>query len=46
VEAARDELVGFDVSNGTVRFTPGKPIPDDALKRLLNRRLREIEADK
>jgi hypothetical protein len=32
---ARDELVGFDLSKGTVRFTSGKPIPDDALKRLL-----------
>ena len=46
VEAARDELVGFDLSKGTVRFTPDEPIPDAALKRLLDHRLREIEGAK
>jgi uncharacterized protein YdhG (YjbR/CyaY superfamily) len=46
VDAARDELVGFELSKGTVRFTPDKPIPDSALKRLLDHRLREIEGDK
>jgi uncharacterized protein YdhG (YjbR/CyaY superfamily) len=46
VEAARDELVGFDLSKGTVRFTPDEPIPDAALKRLLDHRLREIERAK
>jgi uncharacterized protein YdhG (YjbR/CyaY superfamily) len=43
VDAARDSLSGFDVSKGTVRFTPEKPIPDDALEELLRYRLREIE---
>ena len=46
VEAARDELVGFDLSKGTVRFTPDEPIPAAALKRLLDHRLREIEEAK
>ncbi|HET8873038.1 MAG TPA: DUF1801 domain-containing protein [Gaiellaceae bacterium] len=46
VDTARDELVGFELSKGTVRFTPDKPIPDSALKRLLDHRLREIEGDK
>jgi uncharacterized protein YdhG (YjbR/CyaY superfamily) len=46
VDAARNELVGFELSKGTVRFTPDKPIPDSALKRLLDHRLREIEEDK
>jgi len=46
VDAARDELVGFDLSKGTVRFTPDKAIPDSALKRLLDQRMREIEEAK
>jgi uncharacterized protein YdhG (YjbR/CyaY superfamily) len=46
VDAARDDLAGFELSKGTVRFTPDKPIPDSALKRLLDHRLREIEGDK
>jgi uncharacterized protein YdhG (YjbR/CyaY superfamily) len=43
VDAARQELSGFDLSKGTVRFTTGRPIPDAALKALLRHRLGEIE---
>jgi uncharacterized protein YdhG (YjbR/CyaY superfamily) len=43
VEAARGALAGFDLSKGTVRFTPNNPLPDSALKQLLRHRLREIE---
>lgn len=43
VDSAREALEGFDISKGTVRFTPDKPIPDSALKQLLRHRLREIE---
>jgi uncharacterized protein YdhG (YjbR/CyaY superfamily) len=43
VDAARDALAGFDLSKGTVRFTPDKPIPDAALEELLRHRVREIE---
>lgn len=43
IEAARRELEGFDLSKGTVRFTPDKPIPDAALEQLLRHRMREIE---
>jgi uncharacterized protein YdhG (YjbR/CyaY superfamily) len=46
VEAARDDLASFEVSKGTVRFTPDNPLPDSALKRLLVHRRREIEGDK
>ena len=42
VEAARDALEGFDVTKGTVRFTPDRPIPERALKLLLDYRLGEI----
>jgi uncharacterized protein YdhG (YjbR/CyaY superfamily) len=44
VEAARDSLAGFDLSKGTVRFTPDKPIPDSALEQLLRHRVDEIES--
>ena len=44
VEAARGALAGFDLSKGTVRFTPETPIPETALKQLLHHRLREIES--
>lgn len=43
VDAARRALAGFDLSKGTVRFTPEKPIPERALEQLLRQRLREIE---
>ncbi len=44
VEAARAQLTGFDLSKGTVRFTPEKPLPEAALRALLQARVREIEA--
>jgi uncharacterized protein YdhG (YjbR/CyaY superfamily) len=45
VDAARDALAGFDLSKGTVRFTPDKPIPDAALEELLRHRMQEIEGE-
>jgi uncharacterized protein YdhG (YjbR/CyaY superfamily) len=44
VEAARGSLAGFDLSKGTVRLTPDKPIPDSALEHLLCHRVDEIES--
>jgi uncharacterized protein YdhG (YjbR/CyaY superfamily) len=43
--AAREALAGFDLSNGTVRFTPDRPIPESALGQLLQHRLLEIEGE-
>jgi uncharacterized protein YdhG (YjbR/CyaY superfamily) len=43
IEAARDALAGFDVSKGTVRFTPENPLPDTAVEQLVANRLRELE---
>jgi uncharacterized protein YdhG (YjbR/CyaY superfamily) len=43
IAAARGALAGFDLSKGTVRFTPDKPIPESALEQLLRHRLLEIE---
>jgi uncharacterized protein YdhG (YjbR/CyaY superfamily) len=43
IEAAREALTGFDLSKGTVRFTPDKPLPDAAVEQLVANRLRELE---
>lgn len=43
IDAARGALEGFDISKGTVRFTPEQPVPDAALEELVRNRLREIE---
>jgi len=45
IDAARGTLAGFDLSKGTIRFTPEKPIPEPALEQLLRQRLREIEGE-
>jgi uncharacterized protein YdhG (YjbR/CyaY superfamily) len=43
IDAARDELAGFELSKGTVRFTPERPIPARALRLLVRTRLQEIK---
>ena len=35
VEAFKEELKGFDISKGTIRFTPDKPIPDALVRHLV-----------
>ena len=42
VEAVADRLEGFDLSKGTIRFTPERPVPDDVLLALVEARKREI----
>ncbi|MFF5504586.1 iron chaperone [Streptomyces roseolus] len=42
VDAVRDRLSGFDLSKGTVRFTAGRPLPDDVVADLVRHRLTEI----
>jgi uncharacterized protein YdhG (YjbR/CyaY superfamily) len=43
VDDASGALAGFELSKGTVRFTPDKPIPGPALEQLLRHRLLEID---
>jgi uncharacterized protein YdhG (YjbR/CyaY superfamily) len=43
VEAVRDRLEGFDLSKGTIRFSPDNPLPEDVLVDLVRARQREIE---
>jgi uncharacterized protein YdhG (YjbR/CyaY superfamily) len=43
IEATREALAGFDVSKGTVRFTPENPLPDAVVEQLVANRLRELD---
>jgi uncharacterized protein YdhG (YjbR/CyaY superfamily) len=40
----RDELSRYDVSKGTVRFPPDRPLPKSLVKKLLRARVAEIES--
>jgi uncharacterized protein YdhG (YjbR/CyaY superfamily) len=37
----KDDLKDFDISKGTIRFTPEKPIPDKLLRELIKVRIQE-----
>lgn len=41
--AAASALEGFDVDKGTIRFQPEKPLPDDAIRAVLDARVAEID---
>jgi uncharacterized protein YdhG (YjbR/CyaY superfamily) len=42
IEAVKDRLTGFDLSKGTIRFTPDDPVPEDVLADLVRARQQEI----
>lgn len=42
VEAVADELEGFSLSKGTIRFTPETPLPEQIVERVVRLRLAEI----
>lgn len=44
VDAVKDRLAGFDLSKGTIRFTPARPVPEDVLVDLIGARKEEIDA--
>jgi uncharacterized protein YdhG (YjbR/CyaY superfamily) len=44
VEAVKDRLEGFDLSKGTIRFTPDYPLPEAVLVDLIRARQEEIDA--
>lgn len=46
MEAHATELAGLDISKGTVRFTPDRPLPDALVTRLVQARLAENRARK
>jgi len=43
VDAARDLLTGYDTDKGTIRFQPDHPLPDAAVRGLLEARRTQIE---
>jgi uncharacterized protein YdhG (YjbR/CyaY superfamily) len=43
IDAVRDRLADWSLSKGTIRFTPDRPVPADALTALLRARLRELD---
>jgi uncharacterized protein YdhG (YjbR/CyaY superfamily) len=42
VAAVADDLRGFSLAKGTIRFTPDSPVPEPVLKRVVELRLAEI----
>lgn len=44
IEAYAEALTDFSTSTGTIRFTPGKPIPDELIRRLVSERLAQNAA--
>lgn len=40
----RDQLAGFDLAKGTVRFPPDRPIPTEIVSEIVRERLAEIDA--
>lgn len=44
IEAVADRLEGFDLSKGTIRFSPDRPVPEDVLADLVRARKEEIAA--
>jgi uncharacterized protein YdhG (YjbR/CyaY superfamily) len=42
IDAVRDRLVGFELSKGTIRFSPDRTVPDDVLADVVRARKQEI----
>lgn len=41
IEAFKEELSGYEVSKGTIRFPINKPIPFDLVKKIVRYRVKE-----
>ena len=44
VESVQNELAGFSLSKGTVRFTPDRPVPPAVVEQMVRHRMGEIDA--
>jgi uncharacterized protein YdhG (YjbR/CyaY superfamily) len=42
-EGLEDDLEGYDMSKGTLRFSPEKPLPTALVRKLVKARMKEIE---
>jgi uncharacterized protein YdhG (YjbR/CyaY superfamily) len=45
VDHVRDDLAGFSLSSGTIRFTLEKPVPDSVIEKLIRFKQREIDSE-
>jgi uncharacterized protein YdhG (YjbR/CyaY superfamily) len=43
IAAVADQLDGFDLAKGTIRFQPDKPLPDAVVRALIEYRKEQIE---
>lgn len=43
VAAVASDLTGYDLDKGTIRFQPGKPLPDAVIRALVERRRAQID---
>jgi uncharacterized protein YdhG (YjbR/CyaY superfamily) len=43
LDAFRSELGGYELSKGTVRFTPDHPIPEDVIRGIVVARTAELD---
>jgi uncharacterized protein YdhG (YjbR/CyaY superfamily) len=46
IEAFKDDLKGFDVSKGTIRFPLDKPLPAALVKKMVKARIAQNERKK
>ena len=44
IRAHRQELTGYDLAKGTIRFSPEKPLPSGLVKKLVSTRMAEHAA--
>ncbi len=44
IEAYKDDLKGFSTSKGTIRFTADQPLPEALVKKIVQARIKEIDA--
>lgn len=42
VAAVADQLEGYSLSKGTIRFSPEQPVPDEVIRQILQLRIAEI----
>lgn len=42
IDEVRDQLSGFELSKGTIRFTVDKPLADDVIRNVIKLRVAEI----
>ena len=46
IEAFKEELLPYETAKGTVRFPLGRPLPVDLIRRMVEFRVREVNAGK